>query len=144
MLIRFDPFRELDRFAQEAFGIPLPPSVMPMDAYRDDDRFVIHFDLPGVDASSIDLSVEANVLTVSAKREWHAGEKQQVLASERLQGNFRRQLFLGEGLDADHVEAAYDDGVLTVTIPIAERAKPRKVEITSGGAKEIETSSSAP
>ena len=144
MLLRSDPFRELDRFAQEAFGTRLRPSVMPMDAYRKDDQFVVHFDLPGVDPSSIDLTVEKNVLTVSAERQWQPGENHQVLASERLQGNFRRQLFLGEGLDTEHVEAAYDDGVLTVTIPVAEQAKPRKVEVTSGGgAKQLETTSSA-
>jgi HSP20 family protein len=144
MLLRSDPFRELDRFAQQAFGTRMRPSAMAMDAYRDDDRFVVHFDLPGVDASSIDLTVEANVLTVSAERRWQPGENQQVLASERLQGNFRRQLFLGEGLDTDHVEAGYDNGVLTVTIPVAEQAKPRRVEVTSGRAvKEMETSSAA-
>ena len=144
MLLRSDPFRELDRFAQEAFGTRLRPSVMPMDAYREDDHFVVHFDLPGVDTSSIDLTVEKNVLTVSAARQWQPGENHQVLASERLQGNFRRQLFLGEGLDTEHVEAGYDNGVLTVTIPVAEQAKPRKVEVTTGGgAKQLETTSSA-
>ena len=84
------------------------------------------------------------MLTVSAERQWQAGENQQVLASERPQGNFRRQLLVGEGLDTDHVEAAYDNGVLTLTIPVAEQAKPRKVEVTSGGAaKQLETTSSA-
>jgi HSP20 family protein len=143
MLMRSDPFRELDRFAQAAFGTRMRPSMMPMDAYREDDHFVVHFDLPGVDTSSIDLTVEDNVLTLSAERQWQAGENQQVLASERVQGNFRRQLFLGDGLDTDHVEAGYDDGVLTVTIPVAEQAKPRKVEVTSSGARQIETISSA-
>ena len=144
MLLRSDPFRELDRFAQEAFGTRLRPSGMPMDAYREDDHFVVHFDLPGVDSSSIDLTVEKDVLTVSAERQWQPGENHQVLASERLQGNFRRQLFLGEGLDTQQVEASYENGVLTVTIPVAEQAKPRKVEVTSGGgAKQLETTSSA-
>jgi HSP20 family protein len=144
MLMRSDPFRELDRFAQEAFGTRMHPSVMPMDAYREDDHFVVRFDLPGVDTSSIDLTVEENVLTVSAERQWEAGENQQILASERPQGNFRRQLFLGEGLDTEGVEAGYDNGVLTVTIPVAAQAKARKVEVTSGGAaKQIEASSSA-
>ena len=144
MLMRSDPFREFDRFAQEAFGTGLGPSVMPMDAYREDDHFIVHFDLPGVDSSLIDLTVEKNVLTVSAGRQWQPGENHQVLASERLHGNFRRQLFLGEGLDTEHVEAGYDNGVLTVTIPVAEQAKPRKVEVASGGGtKQLETSSSA-
>jgi len=133
MLMRFDPFRELDRLAQQTFGSVVRPSVMPMDAYRQGDHFVAHFDLPGVDASSIEVTVEKNVLTVTAERQWQLSDEQQVLASERPQGRFSRQLFLGEGLDPDGVEARYDDGVLTVTIPVAEQAKPRKVEITSGG-----------
>ncbi len=145
MLMRTDPFRELDRLAQQALGTRMRPAVMPMDAYREDDHFVVHFDLPGVDPSSIDLTVEKNVLTVSAERQWRAAENQQVVASERPQGNFSRQLFLGEGLDTENVEASYDNGVLTVTIPVAEQAKPRKVEISSGdgGAKAIDASSSA-
>ena len=145
MLMRTDPFRELDRFAQEAFGSRLlRPAVMPMDAYRENDHFVVHFDLPGVDPSSIDLTVEKNVLTVTAERQWQTTDGQEVVASERPQGKFSRQLFLGEGLDTDHVEAGYEQGVLTVTIPVAEQAKPRKVEISSGGgAKQIESSSTA-
>ncbi len=145
MLMRFDPFRELDRLAQETFGTVLRTSVMPMDAYRQGDHFVAHFDLPGVDPSSIDVTVEKNVLTVSAERQWQLSEDQQVLASERPQGSFSRQLFLGEGLDTERVEARYDAGVLTLTVPVAEQAKPRKVEITSGGggAHAIEAESAA-
>jgi HSP20 family protein len=144
MLMRTDPFRDLDRVADQVLGTRLRPAVMPMDAYRDGDHFIVHFDLPGVDSSSIDLTVEKNVLTVKAERQWQPGENQQVVASERPQGTFSRQLFLGEGLDADKVEARYDNGVLSVSIPVAEQAKPRKVEISSGtGAKAIETSSTA-
>ena len=132
MLMRTDPFRDLDRLTQQAFGTRLRPTAMPMDAYREGDQFIVHFDVPGVDASSVDLTVEKNVLTVSAERQWQPGENQQVVAAERPQGNFSRQLFLGENLDAERVEARYENGVLTVTIPVAERAKPRKVEITSG------------
>jgi HSP20 family protein len=144
MLMRSDPFRELDRLTQEAFGTRLRPAVMPMDAYRENDRFVVHFDLPGVDPSAIDLTVEKNVLIVVAERQWQPNDGQEVVASERPQAKFSRQLFLGEGLDSDHVEAGYENGVLTVTIPVAEQAKPRKVEITSGGgAKQIGSSSSA-
>jgi|SRR5581483_1900538 len=144
MLMRTDPFRELDRFAQQALGTRMRPAVMPLDAYRQDDHFVVHFDLPGVDPSSIEMTVEKNVLTVSAERQWQATDNQQVLASERPQGTFSRQLFLGEGLDTDEVEARYDNGVLTVTIPVAEQAKPRKVQITTGGgAQQIEASSAA-
>lgn len=142
MLMRSDPFRDLDRLTQQAFGTRLRPSVMPMDAYRQGDRFVVDFDLPGIDPSSIDLTVEKNALTVAAERRWEAAEDIQVVASERPQGQFRRQLFLGDGLDPDGVEASYHEGVLTVTIPVAEQAKPRRVAVTSGGdeAKAIEAS----
>ncbi|MBW3580485.1 MAG: Hsp20/alpha crystallin family protein [Actinobacteria bacterium] len=145
MLIRTDPFRELDRLAQQAFGTRTRPAAMAMDAYRQGDRFVVHFDLPGVEPSSIDLTVEKNVLNVSAERRWQPSDDQEILASERPQGTFSRQLMLGESLDAERVEASYDNGVLTVTIPVAEQAKPRKVEISSGGgrAKAIETGANA-
>jgi HSP20 family protein len=132
MLMRSDPFRDLDRLTQQVLGTRTRPAGMPMDAYREGDDFVIHFDLPGVDVSSVDLTVEKNVLTVTAERQWQPRDNQQVVAAERPQGNFSRQLFLGEGLDPDRVEARYENGVLTVVIPIAEQAKPRKVEIASG------------
>ena len=135
MLMRSDPFRELDRLSQQAFGTWARPSVMPLDAYRHGDQFVVHFDLPGVEASSIDLTIEKNVLTVSAERSWQPSEGQEVVASERPQGQFSRQLFLGESLDADKVEASYENGVLTVTIPVAEQAKPRKVQISADNSK---------
>lgn len=142
MLLRSDPFRELDRLSEQVFGTRTRPAVMPMDAYREGDRVVVHFDLPGVDPSSIDLTVEKNVLAVSAERRWEPREDQQVVVSERPQGTFRRQLFLGENLDLEHVQANYEHGVLTVTIPLAEKAKPRKVEITTGsGAAAIEATS---
>ena len=145
MLMRFDPFRELDRLSQQAFGTQSRPAVMAMDAYRQGEQFIVHFDLPGVDPSSIELTVEKNVLSVTAERAWQREEGQDVLVSERPQGKFTRQLFLGEGLDSERIEASYDNGVLTVTVPVAEQAKPRKVEIGSGGgqAKAIETGSSA-
>ena len=143
MLMRFDPFRELDRLAEQTWGGTRQPT-MPMDAYRRGDHFVVHFDLPGVDPSSIDLTVEKNVLTVSAERHWQPDEGNQVVVAERPQGRFSRQLFLGEGLDPDGIEAAYDGGVLTVQVPVAEQAKPRKVEVTSGGGSAaIETRSTA-
>ncbi len=135
MLMRFDPLRELDRLTQHAFGTLARSATVPMDAYRRGDQFVVHFDLPGVDATGIDLTVEKNVLTVSAQRQWEPGEGDEVLVSERPQGSFSRQLFLGESLDPDGIQASYDDGVLTVTVPVAEQAKPRKVEITPGGGK---------
>ena len=129
MLMRFDPFRDLDRWTQTANR----PSVMPMDAYRDGDHFTVHFDLPGVDAGSIDLTVEKNVLTVRAERSWLPNEKQEVVISERPQGTFTRQLFLGDSLDTERIEASYDNGVLTLTIPVAEAAKPRKIELAGNG-----------
>jgi len=142
MLMRSDPFREFDRLSQHALGTRLRPAVMPIDAYRKDDRFVVHFDLPGVEPSSIDLTVEKNVLSVSAERRWQLADDQQVVASERPHGTFTRQLFLGDGLDTERVDAAYDNGVLTVTVPVAERAKPRKVEIAAvdGRAKALSSS----
>jgi HSP20 family protein len=143
MLMRFDPFRELDRLAEQTWGGNRQPT-MPMDAYRRGDHFVVHFDLPGVDPSSIDLTVEKNVLTVSAERHWQPDEGNQVVVAERPQGSFSRQLFLGEGLDPDGIEATYDGGVLTVQVPVAEQAKPRKVQVTStGSSAAIETGSTA-
>ena len=141
MLMRTDPFRELDRLSQQLFGTngsTWRPAVMPMDAYRHDEQFVVHFDLPGVDPSSIDLNVERNVLTVKAERTPAYGEDVELQVAERPRGVFSRQLFLGDTLDADRVEARYEDGVLTLRIPIAEKAKPRKIEIAGNGAsKEI-------
>jgi len=134
MLMRFDPFRELDRLAQQATTPARPPAVMPIDAYRRGDRFLVHFDLPGVDPGSVELTVEKNVLQVRAERSWPRQEGDEIVASERPQGSFTRQLFLGDGLDPERIEASYDQGVLTVTVPVAEQAKPRKVTITSGGA----------
>lgn len=135
MLMRFDPFRELDRFQELAQQVSSQgrAAAMPMDAYQEGDQFVVRFDLPGVDPSSIDLTVDRNVLTVKAERSWKPSESQQVLINERPQGSFSRQLFLGETLDTQGVQASYDSGVLTLTIPMAEQAKPRKVEVTSGG-----------
>ena len=134
MVMRFDPFRELDRLNQELWGgqSQRRSSGMPMDAYRQGDTFFIHFDLPGVDPSSIDLTVEKNVLTVRAERrlEW-GGEGTEVLVAERQQGTYSRQLFLGETLDPDRIQANYEQGVLTLTIPVAEAAKPRRVQVSA-------------
>ena len=144
MLMRFDPFREFERLSQQSWG-QSRWSVLPMDAYRHGDQFLVHFDLPGADPSSIELTVEKNVLTIKAERRWQRGEGDEVVVAERPQGTFSRQLFLGETLDTDHIDAGYENGVLTVTIPVAEKAKPRKVEITTGagGPKAVETTSTA-
>ena len=131
MLMRTDPFRELDRLTQQVFGVAGRPVMMPMDAYRQGDRFFVHFDLPGVDPSSIDLTVEKNVLTVKAERAATGTDGAETLVAERPVGTFTRQLFLGDTLDADRIEADYSAGVLSITIPVHEAAKPRKVEITS-------------
>ena len=131
MLMRFDPFRELDQVAQQVLRQTSRPAA-PMDAYRHGDQFVVQFDLPGVDQSSIDLTVEKNVLNVTATRQRSFGEGDEVLIAERPQGEFRRQLFLGEQLDVDNIGADYDNGVLTLTLSVAEQAKPRKVEISKG------------
>ena len=131
MLMRTDPFRQLDRLAEEVFGTPTRPAAMPIDAYRKGDTFTVQFDLPGVQADSIDLTVEQNVLTVRAERARSTTEGAEWLVGERPQGTFSRQLFLGEMLDTDNIEAGYVDGVLTLQIPVAESAKPRKVSIST-------------
>ena len=130
MLLRFDPFRELDRIAEQATRAPHP---LLMDAVRRGDDVLVAFDLPGVDPATIDLTVERNVLTVKAERRPLRADGDQVIASERRSGSVSRQLLLGDTLRGDAVEADYTDGVLTVRIPAAEAAKPRKVEVTTGG-----------
>jgi HSP20 family protein len=132
MLMRTDPFRDLDRLTQQVFGTATRPAAMPIDAYRSGDDFVVQFDLPGVDASSIDLTVEKNVLSVHAERRRAGGDESvELLVGERPHGTFSRQLFLGETLDTEHIDARYEDGVLTLRLPIAEKAKPRRVQINA-------------
>ena len=130
MLMRTDPFRELDRIAQQVLGTANSPAAMPMDAWRDGDTFEVEFDLPGVRPDSINLDVERNVVTVRAERAALDG-KLEMLASERPRGVFSRQLVLGENLDTEQIQASYDSGVLTLRIPVAEKAKPRKISITT-------------
>jgi len=131
MLMRTDPFRDFDRLAQQIFGngTTSRPAVMPMDAWREGDTFVIEFDLPGVQPETLDIDVERNVLTVKAERQRRSGDWE-VLAAERPTGLFSRQLVLGDNLDLDRVDAAYDNGVLRLRVPVAEKAKPRKIEVT--------------
>jgi HSP20 family protein len=145
MLMRTDPFRDLDRFAQQVLGTAggtwSKPAAIPMDAYRAGEELVVSFDLPGVDPSAIELEVERNVLTVKAERRPVAtGDDVQMQVAERPLGVFSRQLFLGEALDTDKIQADYDAGVLTLRIPVAEQAKPRRIEISRAGGdrKEIE------
>ena len=129
MLMRTDPFRDFDRLAEAVFGTQSRPVSMPMDAYRHGDVFVVALDLPGVEADSIDLTVERNVLTIHAERRPTIAEDAERVVGERTYGTFSRQLFLGDTLDAEHLTAQYDDGVLTIRIPVAEQAKPRRIEI---------------
>ena len=135
MLMRFDPFRESDPLSQW-FGRQQSGGsrqfAMPMDAYREGDRFIVNFDVPGVNPDSIDLTVDKNVLTVRAERGWQPQEGTEVLVSERPHGIFTRQLFLGDSLDSANIAGTFRDGVLTLTIPVAEQAKPRKVAISHG------------
>ncbi len=131
MLVRYDPFRDFDRKAPRR-------QWMPMDAFRHDQQVELRFDLPGIDLDALDVEVERNVLTVRAERSWRPGEGVEVLAQERAQGAVLRQVMLGDALDTDRLEATYDAGVLTITIPVAEQAKPRKVEIHAGSVQPLE------
>ena len=134
VLMRTDPFRELDRLTQQVFGTAARPAFMPMDAWRDGEVFHLEFDLPGVQGDSIDLDVERNVLTVRAERpaQERSGEE---IAAERPRGLFSRQLILGDNLDLDKITASYADGVLKLEVPVAERAKPRKIAVESVDSK---------
>ena len=130
MLMRTDPFRDLDRLTQQVFGTAARPAVMPMDAWREQDKFVVEFDLPGIEVDSIDLDVERNVLTVRADRPAREGIAE-LVAAERPRGVFSRQLILGDNLDSERVDASYQGGVLRLEIPVAEKAKPRKIAISA-------------
>ena len=133
MLMRTDPFRDFDRLAQQVLGsgTTTRPAVMPMDAWRQGDTFVIEFDLPGVQPDTVDIDVERNVLTLRAERSARNGDWE-MLANERPTGLFSRQLVLGDNLDLERIEASYDAGVLRLVVPVAERAKPRKIEVSTG------------
>ena len=131
--LTFDPFREMDRLTNQLFGSSTSargPRWMPMDLYRVEDHFVVAVDLPGVDPGSIDLNVDGNTLTIRAERSVRGDENAQWLAQERPAGSFMRQLNLGDGLDVERIQASYDAGVLTVTIPVAEKARPRKIHVS--------------
>jgi HSP20 family protein len=136
MLVRTDPFRELDRVAAQMFGTRARPAIMPMDAWRDGDTFVIEFDLPAVNPDSVDLDVERNVLTVRAERLAPTAPDVELIASERPRGVFSRQVILGDALDTGNIHASYHSGVLRLNIPVAEKAKPRKIAIESAERRE--------
>src|SRR5437660_6067688 len=132
MLSRFDPFRDFDRVFERPWG-PTRQPTMPIDAYRRGETYVVKVDLPGFDPATIDVTAERDVLSIRAERRWEPVEGDDVVAAERTHGQFARQLFLGEGLDTDNIHASYDNGVLMITIPLSDRAKPRKVEVTQSG-----------
>lgn len=133
MLMRTDPFRDLDRLAEQVLGTRSRPAAMPLEAWREGDQFAIAFDLPGVQADSIDLGIEGNALTVRAERAPRAPEGAEMLASEQPRGVFSRQVILGEQLDTGAITAGYEAGVLTVRIPVAEHAKPRRIQVEAAG-----------
>ena len=128
MLLRFDPFREIDRLTEQMVSGTRTARMVPMDVYRRGDSYVVELDIPGVETSGIDLSIDRNTLTIRAERAPAVREGDEVLVAERPQGAFTRQLALGEGLDTEHVSADYDNGVLRLTIPVAPTAKPRQVQ----------------
>lgn len=138
MLLQHDPFRELDRLTQQVFGTAARPSSMPLDAWREGDEFVVELDLPGVDPEELDIDVERNVLTIRAERFSQMPDAANAVVTERSWGVFSRQLVLGDALDTEHVDADYTAGVLRLRIPIAERAKPRKISIGGGEASQKE------
>jgi len=142
MLIRTDPFRDLDRLTQQVFGTRARPALMAMDAWREQDKFVVEFDLPGIDVDSIDLDVERNVLTVRADRPAREG-MEELIAAERPRGVFSRQLMLGDTLDTDNVQASYQAGVLRLEIPVAEKSKPRKITVNSAEEQKVVTGTSS-
>lgn len=136
-VLRFDPFRELDRMTEQMLGVPAgsarAPRLMPMDLYRSGDHYVLHADLPGVDPGTVDVSVDNGTLTIRAQRSSRTEDGVEWLASERFTGSYLRQLSLGDGIDADAIHATYENGVLTVTLPLAARAKPRRIDIAVKG-----------
>jgi HSP20 family protein len=136
-VLRFDPFRELDRMTEQLLGTPAgsprAPRFMPMDLYRSGDHYVIHADLPGVDPGSVDVSVDNGTLTLRAQRSSRTEDGVEWLASERFTGTFMRQIALGDGIDADRITATYENGVLTLSLPLAEKAKPRRIDVAVTG-----------
>jgi len=131
MAATYDPIRELDRFASALFGSGQGPRRMPIDLYRDGDHYVLTADLPGIDPGSVDVDVDGQLLTIRAQRTVSSGEGVTWITRERQSATFVRQLSLGQGVDTERISASYDNGVLSVTIPVNEKAKPRKIEVVS-------------
>ena len=141
-VMRFDPFRDMERFAQEMLGATRAPRTIPMEAYRRGDQFFVHFDLPGTSPNDVDVTAERNVITVRASRQSPRQEGDELLVDERPHGSFSRQLILGETMDTDRMQATYDQGVLTLMIPVSEQAKPRRIEVAAqpGSPQPVSTS----
>ena len=137
MTIDYDPFHRLDELRDRFVSGGRTPLSFPMDAYRRRDAFVVHLDLPGVQRETIDVAVENQVLTVTAERRFSEHEGDEFIVSERPQGRFSRQLRLGSTIDTEGIAASYEDGVLTLTLPVSERAKPRQIQVGRGGATQI-------
>ena len=135
-MLRFDPFTDIDAITKSVLAVGTgngrSPRFMPMDLYKVDDHYVLHADLPGVDPGSVDVQVDGSTLTLTAHRTAHSEEGVSWLASERFVGTYKRQLSISDDIDAEQIEASYDNGVLTVTLPIAAKAKPRRIEVSSG------------
>lgn len=139
-MANYSPIREMERLADALLDGPARgPRQMPMDLYRDGDRYVLTADLPGMDPGSVDIDVDGQLLTIRAERTLPDHEHVKWITRERTPGSFLRQLSLGQGIDTEHISAGYDNGVLSVTIPVSERAKPRKVQVSSGPVIEAET-----
>jgi len=132
MLLRFDAFHDMSRLAGELLGVRQMPQAMPMDCYRQGDSLYLHFDLPGIDAESLEVTQENNTLTVRALRSITAPQDAAYLVNERSAGSYARHLIVGDGLGLDEIVANYRDGVLTLTIPVAEQAKPRRIDVGIG------------
>jgi len=140
-VLRYDPFRDLDRMTEQllgaATGSARVPRFMPMDIYRSGDHYVLHADLPGIDPGSVEVNVDNGTLTIRAERSGRTEQDVQWLTNERFTGTFQRQLSLGEGIDTEAISATYDNGVLSVTIPVAEKAKPRRIEVTGSSNRQV-------
>jgi HSP20 family protein len=143
VVMRFDPFQDIDRLAEQLRGREQRVRSFPLDAYRRGEEFFLHFDLPGVAPDEIEVTSEQNVLTVKAERRYERQENDEVIVNERPEGVFARQVFLGESLDLEQIDASYEQGVLTLRIPVKQAARPRRIEISgqSSGPQEVETES---
>lgn len=136
MVARFDPFQELERVSQALFGTRQGPRMMPMDLYREGDHYILNADLPGIDPGSVDVDVDGQMLSIRAQRTMKEAEGTKWLLREREGGTFLRQITLGQDIDVEHISAHYDNGVLSVTIPVSEATKPRKIQVMAGHKQE--------